>query len=90
MLEQVGSSKSRAANPVALGVIGLAFVLAGAALLGLAFSGATFGRVVTHAWVAGVAGLVFLIPGAVAAGYGLVRVLDARRKRGRRGRNGVT
>lgn len=81
MLAQVSRSRPEAANPVAVAFIAFAFILSGGLLLALAFSSAAFGRLVTQAWVAGVMGLAFLIPGAVALGYGVLRAFKARRHR---------
>ena len=88
MRAQVSSPRSQAASPAALGFIGLGFVLSGILLLWLAFSDAAFGRLVTWAWAVGVAGLAFLIPGAIAASYGLFRGLKARRQNGRNSAGG--
>ena len=74
------SSRFPAARPVALGIVGLVFILFGALLLGQAFSSATFGRLVTHAWMAGVAGLVFLIPGSAVVGFAIQCAFDSKNR----------
>ena len=70
-----------ATRPVALAAVGLALVACGLLLVQLAFSGAVFGRLVTRAWVAGVAGLVLVLPGAAVVLHGFWLAFSAPRDR---------
>ena len=67
-----------AISSVAMGAIGLALMLSGLLLLDQAFSSSIFDRLVRHAWVAGVLGLLLLIPGSAVLGFAVQRALKAR------------
>ncbi len=75
------SSRYSEIRPAALGTAGVALVLVGALLLGQAFSSDTFGRLIIRAWVVGVVGLMFVIPGAVVIAFAIERAWGVRRLR---------
>lgn len=67
-------------RPAGLGTAGVVLVLVGALLLDQAFSSANFGRLIIRAWVMGVMGLVFVVPGIVVIGFAIQGGLKARQK----------
>jgi hypothetical protein len=76
------SSRYSEIRPAALGTAGGVLVLFGALLFDQAFSSANFGRLIIRAWVMGVMGLMFVIPGIVAIGFATQNALKARRENG--------
>lgn len=74
MLRKHRSARNFGARAGALAGLGL--MGCGVLLLVLAFSGDVFGRIVTYAWVAGIAGLSLLFPGAALACHAVWRLFN--------------
>ncbi len=65
-------TRSSARFPLRPALLGIALAAAGILLLSFAVDSMTLGKPITRAWVAGVAGVMLLVPGVVVAAHAVI------------------
>lgn len=75
-------TSSRVGQLVSQALLGLVLIFGGILLINYAMDSMSMGQPITRAWVAGVAGLMLLVPGLVVAALAVINVFTESKKNG--------